>query len=321
MYQKRRSALLGAAVIFFALLLRLGGGITYASSHSLRHRPRQEPLIYKVGISRENLSSVPEVSLPLTETPVERPGFTAGDAPLVRMRYASGCKYRPDLESLLQRPLSWQLQQEAPTVLIYHSHATEAYTGGNYAEFGTYRTRDRSHNMIAVGEALTKVLEEAGIRVIHDQTLHDDPSYNAAYTNSRKTVEDWLLEYPGIQLVIDLHRDAATEIDGSQFATSAWVDGQQVAQLMLVMGTPSKSRPYPDWEDNLSVALKMQAQLERMAPGITRPTTLATSRYNQDLHPAALLVEVGSAGNTLSQAKAAAEILGRAIITLMHGAN
>ena len=55
MYQKRRSALLGAAVIFFALLLRLGGGITYASSHSLRHRPRQEPLIYKVGISREKL--------------------------------------------------------------------------------------------------------------------------------------------------------------------------------------------------------------------------------------------------------------------------
>ena len=325
MHNKRRSALLGAAVILFALILRLGGGITYASSHGL-HLSQQNVFWPRVqgGLSRQELPLLPQPSLPLPTLPPELPSFTAGDTSLLRMRYASGCKYRPDLEALLQGPLSWDLEQANPTVLIIHSHGTEAYTpasGEEYKQFGSYRTRDKEHNMVAVGEALTKVLEAAGIRVIHDRTLHDDPSYNSAYTNARKALESWLALYPDIQLVIDLHRDAATEIDGSQYATSAWVDGKEIAQLMLVMGTHSSSLPHPNWEDNLSVALKMLVQLERLAPGITRSTTLATSRYNQDLHPAMVLVEVGSAGNSLEQAKAAAQILGEAIIALKLGAN
>ena len=326
MHKKRSSALLGAAVILFALLLRLGGGITYASSHSLRLAQPQNAFLRKVqsGVSRQELPLKPQPTVPLPTQPVERPVFTAGDISLIRMRYASGCKHRPDLESLLQRSLAWDLAQNVPTVLIIHSHGTEAYTptpGETYKDFGSYRTRDTAHNMVAVGEHLTKILEASGIRVIHDRTLHDDPSYNAAYTNSRKAVKNWLAQYPDIQLVIDLHRDAATEADGSQYATSAWVDGQAVAQLMLVMGSHSSSLPHPDWEDNLSVGLKLLVQLERMAPGITRTTTLGTSRYNQDLHPAMLLVEVGSAGNSLERAKAAAEILGEAIIALKLGAN
>jgi stage II sporulation protein P len=65
----------------------------------------------------------------------------------------------------------------------------------------------------------------------------------------------------------------------------------------------------------------MLAVLEEKAPGITRTTTLRASRYNQDLHPGMLLVEVGSSGNTLDQAKAAVEILADAIIALKDGAN
>ncbi len=326
MYNKRRSALLGAAVILFALMMRLGGGITYASSHSLRDMQSQDAIFQRSqgGISKQNLPIAPQPTVPVPTLPPELPAFTASDLSCVRMRYAAGCKYRPDLEELIRSPLNWNLVCGTPTVLIIHSHGTEAYTpkpGQEYADFGSYRTRDNAHNMVAVGEALVQILEAAGIRVIHDRTLHDDPSYNSAYTNARLALEFWLDLYPDIQLVIDLHRDAATEIDGSQYATSAWVDGREIAQLMLVMGTHSSSLPHPNWEDNLSVALKMLVQLERLAPGITRTTTLANSRYNQDLHPAMLLVEVGSAGNSLEQAKAAAQILGEAIIALKLGAN
>ncbi len=325
MYKKRSSAVFGAAVILFALMLRMGGGITYASSHTLRLSQPSDTFLRKAsGISRENLPLVPGPTVPKpTQTP-ELPAFTAADVSFIRMRYASNCKHRPDLEALLQEHLVWDLVQERPTVLILHSHGTEAYTPGSgeqYTPFGSYRTRDTEHNMVAVGQALTEILEEAGIRVIHDRTLHDDPSYNAAYTNSREAVQAWLAIYPGIQLVIDLHRDAATEIDGSQYATSAWVDGKEIAQLMLVMGSHSTSLPHPNWEENLSVALKLLVQLERIAPGITRTTTLRSSRYNQDLHPAMLLVEVGSAGNSLDQAKAAAQVLGEAIIALKLGTN
>jgi stage II sporulation protein P len=306
-------------------MLRLGGGITYASSHTLRLPQPPDSLLRKAGgISRENLPLVPRPTVPEPTQSPELPAFTAGDLTCVRMRYGSGCKYRPDLEELIRRPLSWNLDQDTPTVLILHSHGTEAYTptpGQEYTGFGSYRTRDKAYNMVAVGESLAQALEAAGIRVIHDRTLHDDPSYNAAYPNARQALQQWLELYPDIQLVIDLHRDAATEIDGSQYATSAWVDGKEIAQLMLVMGTHSASLPHPNWEENLSVALKLLVQLERLAPGITRPTTLATSRYNQDLHPAMLLVEVGSAGNSLTQAKAAAQVLAEALIGLKLGAN
>ena len=326
MYRKRRSALVGAAVILFALMLRLGGGLTYASSHSLRDPQWQNRGLqrYPAGVSKQAVSALPQPTVPLPTQPPQLPVFTAGDLTCVRMRYGAGCKYRPDLEELIRRPLSWALDRQTPTVLILHSHGSEAYTpapGQAYTDFGSYRTRDTAHNMVAVGEVLTGALEAAGIRVIHDRTLHDDPSYNAAYPNARQALQYWLDLYPDIQLVIDLHRDAATESDGSQYATSVWVDGQQIAQLMLVMGTHSASLPHPNWEENLSVALKLVVQLERLAPGITRATTLATSRYNQDLHPAMLLVEVGSAGNSLEQAKEAARILADAILALKLGAN
>lgn len=328
MHSKRRSTLLGAAVLIFAVILRLGGGITTASSHTLR-LPEPVPIALQRwpqgGIGA--VAAQPDTQPTIPQQPSQPqllPNFSGKDLSLIQFRYASGCKYRPDLENLMRQTLSWDLDGGEPAVLILHTHGCEAYTqvsGQNYAASGSYRTRDTAHNMVAIGDLLAQKLEAAGIRVIHDRTLHDDPSYNAAYSSARSAVEDYLVRYPSIQLVLDLHRDAATYSDGSQYATSVTVDGKKIAQLMLVMGTDTTGLHYPNWQENLSVALKVLAQLERTAPGITRTTTLRTSRYNQDLHSAMLLVEVGSAGNTLDQAKAAAEILAEAIIALKDGAN
>lgn len=326
MDNKKRSIRLGAAVLIFAVILRLGGGITRASAHVLRLPQTAQSVMLRRpqgGIQGDGspLPTLPEPTLP---TLPALPSFSASDLSLVTMRYASGCKYRPDLEELMRAPLSWNLDSGEPTVLIVHTHGCESYTktaGENYALCGNFRTRHTEYNMVAVGEALARKLEAAGIRVIHDRTLHDDPSYNAAYSSARESVQDYLAQYPSIQLVLDLHRDAATYSDGTQYATSVTVDGEKIAQLMLVMGTDSSGLHYPNWQENLSVALKVLAQLEMCAPGITRTTTLRTSRYNQDLHSAMLLVEVGSAGNTLHQAKAAVEILADAIIALKDGAN
>ena len=48
---------------------------------------------------------------------------------------------------------------------------------------------------------------------------------------------------------------------------------------------------------------------------------MVTSRYNQDLSTGALLVEVGTAGNTHAEALAAAEYLAEGILALANGAN
>ena len=83
---------------------------------------------------------------------------------------------------------------------------------------------------------------------------------------------------------------------------------------MIVLGTN-----YDTYEDNLSLGLKLQVQLERQAPGITRPLQLRASRFNQDLCPGALLVEVGAAGNTHGEALLAAQELAQAVIALAQG--
>ena len=90
---------------------------------------------------------------------------------------------------------------------------------------------------------------------------------------------------------------------------------------MLVMGSDSGSLSFPDWERNLALAVKLQAQLEQTYPGLCRPIKVVSGRYNQDLSTGALLIEVGTAGNTHEQALRAAEYLAEGILALAKGAN
>jgi stage II sporulation protein P len=126
------------------------------------------------------------------------------------------------------------------------------------------------------------------------------------------------MQNPSIRLVLDLHRDAL-EKDGRQFRPLVQVDGVSAAQLMLVVGTDISRQSHQNWQENLSLALKLQVQLERIAPGIMRPVNLRAQRFNQDLSPGALLVEVGAAGNTHEEAQKAAQILAKALIFLSKG--
>ena len=170
-------------------------------------------------------------------------------------------------------------------------------------------------------ERVAQLLEAGGIRVIHDQTLHDYPAYNSAYGNARQAIEDTLAENPEICLVLDLHRDAVEDENGNQKTSTVIIDGQPSANLMLVMGSDKGSLSYPNWEKNLALAVKLQAALEQARPGLCKPIKLVTSRYNQDLSTGALLVEVGTAGNTHAEALAAAEHLAAGILALAKGAN
>ena len=227
-----------------------------------------------------------------------------------------------DTLALLQQPLTWDLMGEAPTVLILHSHATESYEKqAQYTETSPYRTLDTNYNMVSVGARVAEILEAEGIHVIHDRTLHDYPSYNDAYGNARSAITAALAEHPSICLVLDLHRDAAEDAGGNQKVSTITVEGESCANLMLVMGSDKGSLSYPNWERNLALAVKLQAQLEQTHSGLCKPIKLVTSRYNQDLSTGALLVEVGTAGNTHAQAIRAAEYLAEGIVALAKGAN
>lgn len=324
---EKRSTGFGAAVILFAVFLRLAGLFVPGLAHSLRQEsvPR-EPVWTGRGPQNvlEATQPQPVQTQPTVPTqPAPALVFSPEDMALVQLRYASDCALRADLESLLLQPLVWDLTGSEPAVLILHSHATESYSllpGQVDPSWDSYRSLSAHNNMVAVGEHLARLLEAAGIRVIHDRQLHDHPSYSQAYTQSRQAAQAYLEQYPSIRVVLDLHRDAALNPDGSQYATSAWVDGQKSAQLMLVMGSQATDERRA-WEENLAAALKLQVLLEQRAPGITRPTVLRAQRFNQDLAPGAMLVEVGTAGNSMQEALVAVTVLAQAIAALAHGAN
>ena len=142
---------------------------------------------------------------------------------------------------------------------------------------------------------------------------------NHDFDYGKQTIERYLAAYPTIQMVLDLHRDAAEDAGGVPVALTAYPDGEACAELMLVVGTDEGGLPHPDWQENLANALKLQALLNRSAPGLCRDLDLRTERFNQHETPGSLLVEVGASGNTLAEALRSARILGNALVKLIRG--
>lgn len=217
-----------------------------------------------------------------------------------------------DLEAIVEQAGQLTLPMgDGPQILILHSHGSEAYTqsgSDTYRESDPYRTTDCTQNVVRVGEEIAAVLRDHGFRVLHDTTLFDYPSYNDAYTRARTAVEDWLAQYPTISLILDVHRDALVGADGQAYKLVSQEGEEKVAQVMLVVGSDSEGLPFPNWRENLTLAARLQQDLAAQYQALARPITLRASRYNQDLSPGALLVEVGSHGNTLQEALAGARL-------------
>ncbi len=227
-----------------------------------------------------------------------------------------------DIAAALQRELTVTFTDtKEPQVLIIHTHTTEGYMlydAGYYNAADRDRTRDEARNVCAVGEAVKTVLEQAGIGVVHDTTVHDDPKYTGAYTRSADTVKKNLEQYPSIRVVLDLHRDAVMEGDTGLVKPTVTVEGRKAAQMMLIAGVVSTNAlPHRHWEENLTLAAKWQLALSHAYPGLMRPLNTVASRYNQHLSPGYLLVEVGSEGNTLAEAVYSGELLGKTLAELL----
>ena len=322
MHRSRQTLRVGLSAILCAIVFRLFAAGAPEKFLSWLKSPQAAPFFVYLETGRKvrfspsldtfspDFMESPPLSLP---EPVEIPIPSFSGEEEIELYYA--CEKDPDIPSLLARPLSWQLRGEEPTVLILHTHSTESYTktSENYKESASWRTLDEDYNMLSIGAMVKDLLEQKGIPTLQDREIHDYPSYNGSYSHARKSMESYLEEYPSIRLVLDLHRDASGGEEG-QMRTRATVNGQSSAQLMLVLGTNHKG-----YEKNLSLALKLHALLEQTNPGITRPLQLRSQRFNQDLSPGALIVEVGAAGNTHPEAQTAAKQLAQAIIALANG--
>lgn len=227
-----------------------------------------------------------------------------------------------DIQEILEERIDLSVSKDKPSVLIFHTHTTETYQildRGFYETGFMTRTKDESQNMVRVGKEICAEIEKAGYKVIHDKEIHD-LSYNGAYEHSRKRVEEYLKKYPSIQIVLDIHRDAIQQNDGSKIKPTATIQGKKAAQIMLISGCQEKGNPienFPDWRYNLTFAVHLQNQLEKMFQGITRPLYFCPRKYNMNLSHCSLLVEVGSDANTLEEAVYTGKCIGAALGELM----
>jgi len=182
---------------------------------------------------------------------------------------------------------------------IYHTH-----TGETYRDDGKSRLDGGRGGVVEVGAVLAETLrEEYGIGVVHSDRIHDE-IYGRAYLQSEQTVRQMLAEYPEIEVLLDIHRDS----ERARRNTVALIGGREVARVLLVVGSDAR-RPFPNWRENYEFARRLASRMDQLYPGLSLGVKVKEGRYNQYLHPHALVVEVGSTSNTKEEAVRAARLL------------
>jgi stage II sporulation protein P len=195
-------------------------------------------------------------------------------------------------------------QAEEVRVFVYTTHNAESYV----PDYGVAKVAPGSAGGVTrVAAVLAAALEEQGVRTVLSTAVHDYPDFRWSYVKAESTVKAALARYPRLSLIVDVHRDA-----GQNRPVTAAVEGQTVAQILLVVGS-DRRLAHPNWQENLAFAKKVEAKMNELFPGLCAGTRVQDGRYNQHLHPRAILVEVGNHLNTLAEAEASARLLARVL--------
>lgn len=188
-------------------------------------------------------------------------------------------------------------------ILIYHTHAAEAYRQeGKYTyketEPDSYRTLDESKSVIAVGEALKIELEGYGYTVIHDTTNVEAPELTSAYSRSCEV----MLSHPEADIFIDLHRNAANVMFKSDDVVI--LNEKRCAKMFFVVGTgigtyEGEYAKTPNWKSNYRLALSLTEELRAISPELATDIRTKVGRYNQHVSDMCILLELGHNANTM----------------------
>lgn len=213
-----------------------------------------------------------------------------------------------DKSAIIDNPydLKIEVNSDEPQVLIFHTHGTESYQKGefdDYEESGDARTLHTDYNMSVIAKTLTNSLNSAGVNTLYADDIHDYPSYVESYSNSYKTVSEYLENYPSIKLVIDVHRDAVVSANGEHKKETVTINGEESARVMVVIGSDGGGLEHDYFMTNLNVGANIHNTIDSKYDGLMRDLYFTNSRYNQQLSKGQILVEVGYSGNTLEEAK------------------
>lgn len=327
--------------IFVILSSKRADGI-YGNDSDMRWEESTHKFATDVGVAPSDTATTDSVTtLPEKEKDLYEYDFSAipdGHMPIVPHDlsfYEKGASYIfnstgfiVDTKALLERNLSRENNFEqlaisnSPKVLIVHTHGSEAYSRDGQLSYyydgnDFMRSDDTNKNVVSLGEYLAEQLNAKGISTVHCSVMHDNVQYKDSFSRSEATIREYLIKYPSINLVIDLHRDNIINSEEHIIRPVTLVDGKPTAQVKCTVGSSWGGEECPNWQRNLSLAIKLREKLNASYKNICRPPELSTLTYNQELSPYSMLIEIGSCGNSLEEAQRAVEYLSEALTELI----
>lgn len=220
----------------------------------------------------------------------------------------------PKETGYIKNPVTEKNTEKTPRVYIYNSHQGENYS------MKTLEPYNITPSVMMASYLLREHLNKAGIPTIVEETNINEymktKGWNHArsYDASREFVANTLKKYPDLELIIDLHRDALPH------DTSTITIGEKnYAKVLFIIGLNNKA-----YESNLSLATtisdKINGKFPKLSRGIMKKQgATVNGRYNQDLNPNMILMEVGANENTIDEVQNTIEAIANIITEKLNG--
>ncbi|MTI84769.1 MAG: hypothetical protein FH756_12900 [Firmicutes bacterium] len=206
-------------------------------------------------------------------------------------------------------------QAQVPTLseeclmAVYNTHTGETYALTD----GMDRLQGKKGGVVQAAAALEEELEKKlGIRVARSDAINDDV-YQYSYAKSKAVLEKLLAENSQIVAAFDVHRDAGK----SREESIVNIDGEILAPILIIVGSDARAE-FPGWQNNYQFAKKLASEINKQYPGLCLGVMVKDGRYNQFLHPRALLLEIGSVSNSTEEAVQSARLLGKVLGPLIR---
>lgn len=205
--------------------------------------------------------------------------------------------------------------------LLYFTHNHEAFEPITKEKNGKISVSHKTENITKFGEKLGAQLSVNGIETdllpvdnmveLNKKAL----KYERAYHSIRGYVEKQIQEVD-YDLIIDIHRDAV----GRDKTVVTHAD-ENYARVAFVIG-----KEHANFKHNEEKARRMKEEMEKLVPGITRGIIMKSGprvdgKYNQDLHPSLILMELGGIENTEEELNRTIAVIADATTAVLSNKN
>ncbi|MFS0575279.1 stage II sporulation protein P [Sporosarcina sp. 179-K 3D1 HS] len=202
-------------------------------------------------------------------------------------------------------------------VLLYFTHSHEAFEPVTKAVDGKVAVSHQTENIVRVGEKLQNQLQFHGIPTDvlpvdnAKEMIAKGVPHHRAYAAIRPHVKQRIKEKE-YELIIDMHRDSV-----GPAKTTMTHEGERFAKVAFVIGTE-----HPRYKENQEKANRLKQEMEKLIPGITRSFIMkggvgVDGKYNQDLHPSVILIELGGIGNTEDELNRTISVIAQAASNML----